>query len=114
MLVVTCFERRDERVHVHYMCRISASTANRPVIVDVPTTQFEDVLAPAQQGARWAIAVLWRELHPRLRRSLHGFDPLAAEDVEADTGLSRSRPRDRSGGASPRSPLSTFPERRER
>jgi RNA polymerase sigma-70 factor, ECF subfamily len=55
------------------------------------TSDFDDVLAAAQQGANWAIAVLWRELHPRLLRFLRGLDPVAAEDVEADTWLVAAR-----------------------
>jgi RNA polymerase sigma-70 factor, ECF subfamily len=54
---------------------------------DVNRNDFEDVLAAAQEGAEWAIAVLWHELHPRLLRFLRGLDPVAAEDVEADTWL---------------------------
>lgn len=45
----------------------------------------------AQDGAQWAIAVLWRELHPRLLRFLRGLDPVAAEDVEAETWLVAAR-----------------------
>ncbi len=54
-------------------------------------TEFGEVLAAAQQGAQWAIAVLWHELHPRLLRFLRGLDPAAAEDVEAETWLAASR-----------------------
>jgi RNA polymerase sigma-70 factor (ECF subfamily) len=54
---------------------------------DVNRNDFGDVLAAAQEGAEWAIAVLWQELHPRLLRFLRGLDPVAAEDVEADTWL---------------------------
>jgi RNA polymerase sigma-70 factor (ECF subfamily) len=57
----------------------------------VATTEFGDVLAAAQQGSHWAIAVLWQELHPRLLRFLRGMDPVAAEDVEADTWLVAAR-----------------------
>jgi hypothetical protein len=32
----------------------------------VATGEFGDVLAAAQDGASWAVAVLWRELHPLL------------------------------------------------
>ena len=55
------------------------------------TTEFSEVLAAAQQGAKWAVAVLWQELHPRLLRFLRGLDPVAAEDVEADTWLVAAR-----------------------
>jgi RNA polymerase sigma-70 factor (ECF subfamily) len=57
----------------------------------VATSDFDVVLAAAQDGAQWAVAVLWNELHPRLLRFLRGLDPSAAEDVEADTWLSAAR-----------------------
>ena len=57
----------------------------------MPTDEFDDVLAAAQDGAPWAVAVLWRELHPRLLRFLRGLDPAAAEDVESDTWLVAAR-----------------------
>jgi RNA polymerase sigma-70 factor, ECF subfamily len=53
--------------------------------------EFGDVLAAAQDGAQWAVAVLWQELHPQLLRFLRGLDPVAAEDVEADTWLAAAR-----------------------
>ena len=55
------------------------------------THEFGEVLAAAQGGAPWAVAVLWNELHPRLLRFLRGLDPSAAEDVEADTWLAAAR-----------------------
>jgi len=57
----------------------------------VATTEFAPVLAAAQDGAQWAIAALWRDLHPRLLRFLRGLDPLIAEDVEAETWLVAAR-----------------------
>jgi RNA polymerase sigma-70 factor (ECF subfamily) len=57
----------------------------------VTTTEFGPVLAAAQEGAQWAIAVLWRDLHPRLLRFLRGLDPGVAEDVEAETWLVAAR-----------------------
>jgi RNA polymerase sigma-70 factor, ECF subfamily len=57
----------------------------------VTTTEFGEVLAAAQQGAQWAIAILWQDLHPRLLRFLRGLDPVAAEDIEADTWLVAAR-----------------------
>ena len=54
-------------------------------------TEFGEVLAAAQEGAQWAIAILWHDLHPRLLRFLRGLDPAAAEDVEADTWLAAAR-----------------------
>lgn len=54
-------------------------------------SNFAEVLAAARGGAEWAITLLWRELHPRLLRFLRGLDPVAAEDVEADTWLAAAR-----------------------
>ena len=53
--------------------------------------EFGEVLAAAQDGAPWAVAVLWNELHPRLLRFLRGLDSSAAEDVEADAWLAAAR-----------------------
>ena len=55
------------------------------------TAEFGEVLAAAQEGAQWAIAMLWQEFHPRLLRFLRGLDLAAAEDVEADTWLAAAR-----------------------
>jgi RNA polymerase sigma-70 factor (ECF subfamily) len=60
-------------------------------LADVNTNEFDEVLLRARQGAEWAIAELWRELHPRLLRYLRGVEPVAAEDVEADTWLAAAR-----------------------
>jgi RNA polymerase sigma-70 factor (ECF subfamily) len=57
----------------------------------VTATEFGPVLAAAQEGAQWAIAILWHELHPRLLRFLRGLDPTVAEDVEAETWLVAAR-----------------------
>jgi RNA polymerase sigma-70 factor, ECF subfamily len=57
----------------------------------VATADFADVLEAARQGSHEAIAVLWRELHPRLLRFLRGLDPVAAEDVEAETWFVAAR-----------------------
>jgi RNA polymerase sigma-70 factor, ECF subfamily len=57
----------------------------------VAVTEFAPVLAAAQEGAQWAIALLWQDLHPRLLRFLRGLDQVAAEDVEADTWLAAAR-----------------------
>jgi RNA polymerase sigma-70 factor, ECF subfamily len=58
---------------------------------DVAENEFDRVLAAAQEGAEWAIAVLWEELHPPLLRYLRGLDPTAADDVEADTWLAAAK-----------------------
>jgi hypothetical protein len=39
---------------------------------DVAASDFDEVLAAGQDGASWAVAVLWNELHPRLLRFLRG------------------------------------------
>jgi RNA polymerase sigma-70 factor (ECF subfamily) len=57
----------------------------------VAATDFDAVLVAAQGGAQWAVAVLWRDLHPRLLRFLRGLDSAVAEDVEADTWLVAAR-----------------------
>lgn len=55
------------------------------------TTEFAAVLSAAQEGAPWAIAILWRDLHPRLLRFLRGLDHVIAEDVEGETWLVAAR-----------------------
>jgi RNA polymerase sigma-70 factor (ECF subfamily) len=57
----------------------------------VGTAEFANVLQAAREGSHGAIAVLWRELHPRLLRFLRGLDPVAAEDVEAETWFVAAR-----------------------
>ncbi len=58
-----------------------------------PNTQrvgegFDDVLAAAQAGAEWAVAVLYRSLQPRLLRFLRAQAPAHdAEDIAAQTWL---------------------------
>jgi RNA polymerase sigma-70 factor (ECF subfamily) len=72
----------SEHAGEHFEPRIVGSAAR---------AEFGEVLAAAQDGAQWAVAVLWQELHPRLLRFLRGLDPVAAEDVEADTWLAAAR-----------------------
>jgi RNA polymerase sigma-70 factor, ECF subfamily len=57
----------------------------------VAENEFDEILASAQEGERWAIALFWEDLHPRLLRFLRGLDPVAAEDVEAETWLAAAR-----------------------
>jgi RNA polymerase sigma-70 factor (ECF subfamily) len=52
-----------------------------------PVGDFEAALAAAQQGADWAVAVLYRELHPRLLRFLRAREPRVAEDLESEVWL---------------------------
>jgi RNA polymerase sigma-70 factor (ECF subfamily) len=70
---------------------MSSSPSNRTSSADAANAEFGAVLAAAQEGAAWAIAVLWHQLHPPLLRFLRGLDPRAAEDVEADTWLAAAR-----------------------
>ena len=49
---------------------------------------FDDVMAAAQAGAEWAVAVLYRSLQPRLLRFLRAQTPAQdAEDIAAQTWL---------------------------
>jgi RNA polymerase sigma-70 factor, ECF subfamily len=49
---------------------------------------FDDVLAAAQAGAEWAVAVLYRSLQPRLLRFLRAQAAVHdAEDIAAQTWL---------------------------
>jgi RNA polymerase sigma-70 factor, ECF subfamily len=69
----------------------AAGNSNRKSSADVAAAEFGDVLQAAREGSHPAIAVLWRELHPRLLRFLRGLDPVAAEDVEAETWFVAAR-----------------------
>src|SRR5437660_12828331 len=48
---------------------------------------FDDVLAAAQTGAGWAIAILYRDLQPALLRYLQAKAPGEAEDLASDVWL---------------------------
>jgi RNA polymerase sigma-70 factor, ECF subfamily len=48
---------------------------------------FDEVLAAAQLGEEWAVAVLYRDLHPRLARYLEVREPRAAQDLEGEVWL---------------------------
>ncbi len=48
---------------------------------------FEAVLAAAQSGQDWAVAVLFRDLQPRLLRFLRSQEPRVADDLAAETWL---------------------------
>lgn len=54
-------------------------------------SEFASVLAAAQDNEEWAVAVLWRDLHPPLLRYLRGVEPRAAEDIESETWLQAAR-----------------------
>jgi RNA polymerase sigma-70 factor (ECF subfamily) len=48
---------------------------------------FESVLAAARNGQGWALAELYRALHPRIVRYLRAVEPTEAEDLASDTWL---------------------------
>lgn len=49
--------------------------------------EFPAVLAAAQEGQDWAVAVLFRDLQPRLLRFLRAQDPRVADDLAAEVWL---------------------------
>lgn len=49
--------------------------------------QFEPVLTAARTGADWAIATLYREMHPRIFRYLRAHEPADGEDLASDVWL---------------------------
>lgn len=48
---------------------------------------FDRVLAAARAGEGWALAEVFRDLHPRIRRYLRSLAPRLADDVASDTWL---------------------------
>jgi RNA polymerase sigma-70 factor (ECF subfamily) len=54
-------------------------------------TNFDSVLAAAQEGAEWAFTLLYRDVNPRLVRYLAAQSPSIAEDLAADTWLAAAR-----------------------
>jgi RNA polymerase sigma-70 factor (ECF subfamily) len=58
----------------------------------VPCEQpFEAVLEQARAGTEWAIAVLYRQFHPRLLRYLRAHEPSEGEDLAAEAWLDAAR-----------------------
>lgn len=57
----------------------------------LPGERFEAVLAGARAGAEWAVAVLYREFHPRLLRYLRAQEPVEGEDLAAEAWLDAAR-----------------------
>ena len=53
----------------------------------VDDADFEAALAAAQAGEDWAVAVLFRDLQPRLLRFLRSQEPRVADDLAAETWL---------------------------
>jgi RNA polymerase sigma-70 factor (ECF subfamily) len=70
---------------------MSASAPSRRSASDVADHEFDEILAAAREGAKWAIALFWQELHPPLLRFLRGLDATVADDVEAETWLAAAR-----------------------
>jgi RNA polymerase sigma-70 factor (ECF subfamily) len=52
---------------------------------------FEAVLADAQAGAEWAVAVLWRDLQPSVLRYFRAVEPQAADDLASEVWLEVAR-----------------------
>lgn len=52
---------------------------------------FEQLLDAVRKGADWAVAQLWRELHPRLLAFFRATEPGAAEDLAADVWIDVAR-----------------------
>jgi RNA polymerase sigma-70 factor (ECF subfamily) len=52
---------------------------------------FEAVLDAARQGADWAVAALFRDLHPRLLRYLRARAPEVADDLASEVWLAAAR-----------------------
>jgi RNA polymerase sigma-70 factor, ECF subfamily len=48
---------------------------------------FDAVLSAAQRGEDWAVAVLYRDLRPKLARYLEVREPRAADDLEGEVWL---------------------------
>jgi RNA polymerase sigma-70 factor, ECF subfamily len=48
---------------------------------------FDAVLNAAQRGDDWAVAILYRDVRPRLARFLEVREPRAAEDIESEVWL---------------------------
>jgi RNA polymerase sigma-70 factor (ECF subfamily) len=53
--------------------------------------QFEGLLAAARTGGEWALAALYRDLHPAVLRYLYSQDPGDAEDLASDAWLDVAR-----------------------
>jgi RNA polymerase sigma-70 factor (ECF subfamily) len=53
--------------------------------------RFPTILAAAQAGAEWALAELYRELHPRVLRYVRALEPSEAEDLASEIWLDVAR-----------------------
>jgi RNA polymerase sigma-70 factor (ECF subfamily) len=84
---------------------VDSSRSPRPAVVALPIvesqratwnsgtihTPFDQLLDAVRKGADWAVAELWRDLHPRLLAYFRAGEPAAAEDLAADTWLDVAR-----------------------
>src|SRR6266540_4248526 len=52
---------------------------------------FESVLSAAQDGAGWALTVLYQDLHPPLVRFLSAQEPVEGEDIASEVWLDVAR-----------------------
>jgi RNA polymerase sigma-70 factor, ECF subfamily len=55
------------------------------------TPLFESVLSAAQDGADWALTVLYQDLHPPLVRFLSAQEPVEGEDLASEVWLDVAR-----------------------
>src|SRR5438093_12929189 len=53
--------------------------------------RFATTLAAAQAGAEWALAELYRDLHPRVLRYFRALEPSEAEDLASEVWLDVAR-----------------------
>ena len=59
---------------------------------------FEEVLAAARDGAEWAVAAIYRDLHPALLAYLRAVEPDEADDLASEVWLGVGRGLDRFEG----------------
>jgi RNA polymerase sigma-70 factor (ECF subfamily) len=59
--------------------------------VEAIHTPFDQLLEAVRTRADWAVAELWRDLHPRLLAYFRAAEPAAAEDLAADTWVDVAR-----------------------
>lgn len=52
-----------------------------------PEERFDTTLDAARAGAQWALAELYRHLHPRVLRYLRALEPTEAEDLASEVWL---------------------------
>ncbi len=51
------------------------------------TEDFDSIVTAARTGAEWALAILYRDIHPRLLHYLLAQEPDAAEDIASEVWL---------------------------